>query len=255
MSLGFLALAVLVGGCTVIRQGEVGVRSRAGKIAPVPVQPGLVTYDPVLTRIYKVPVRTVNLEVQLDLPSKDGLNVQAEVSILYRILPSEAPNILGTIGQDYEQVVVMSVFRSAAADIAARFPAKDMYTDARSHIEHEMQELMAAQLGPRGFVIEAVLLKSIELPERLARAIEQKLEADQMAQRMEFTLQQQQKEAERQRIEAEGIRQAQRILAEELTPLLVQWETIKAFRSLANSPNSKLIVTDGNTPLLIEDER
>lgn len=250
-----LMLGLALSGCTVIHQGEVGVKRRAGRIDPVPLQPGFVTYDPVLTRILKVPIRTVNLEVQLPLPSKDGLNVGAEVSILYRIVAKKAPDILGTIGEDYERVVVMSVFRSAAADVAARFPAKDMYTDARSDIENAMRELMAQQLQPRGFVIEAVLLKSITLPYGLARAIENKLEADQQAQRMEFTLQQERREAERKRIEAEGIREAQRILAEELTPLLLEWETIKAFRSLAKSPNSKLIVTDGKTPLLLENGR
>jgi prohibitin 1 len=241
----------LLSGCVVINQGEVGVKRRSGRIRPEPIPPGLVSFDPFLTDIIKVPVRTVNREILLQLPSSDGLNIRAEVSILYRVIAERAPEIVGSIGVDYESAVVLTTFRSAAADVAAKFVARDMYTDSRSKIETAIRTSMQRQLGPRGFEVEAVLLKSIRLPDGLARAIEQKLEADQQAQRMEFTLQQETMEAERRRIEAQGIRDAQKLVAEGLTPTVLQWETIKALRALAASNNAKLVITDGKTPLML----
>ncbi|TPV93631.1 MAG: prohibitin family protein [Myxococcales bacterium FL481] len=244
----------LLPACAVVKQGELGVKRRAGKIKPEPLAPGLFAYDPILTDIIKVPVRTVNREVKLSLPSKDGLNINAEISILYRVDPESATSVIGEVGEDYEDVVVLSVFRSAAADTCAKFLAKDMYTAGRKEIEAGIRATMAEQLKPRGFNIEAVLLKSIELPEGLARAIEWKLQADQDAQRMEFTLERERLEAQRKQVEATGIRESQKIISDGLTPLLVRWQAIQAFRELATSPNSKVIITDGETPLVMMPE-
>jgi regulator of protease activity HflC (stomatin/prohibitin superfamily) len=146
------------------------------------------------------------------------------------------------------------VFRSAAADISSKFFAKDMHTGERDMIEEQIRDRMREQLDERGIVIEAVLMKSIRLPERLSVAISEKLEAEQDAQRMEFVLAKERQEAERRRVEAEGIRDAQLIISEGLTPLLIQREQIEAFRELATSPNAKVIITDGesSTPVLLE---
>ena len=246
-----LGALLAAGGCAVVNQGEVGLKRRAGKIDPVPLSPGLVRFEPVLTDIIKVPIRTVNREVQLSLPSKDGINVAAEISILYRVKADKALDVIATIGENYEDVVILSVFRSAAADTCARYAAKDMYTASRGEIEREIQSTMSKTLEPRGFVIESVLLKSIQLPQRLTSAIEQKLQADQEAQRMEFMLDRERLEAERKKVEAQGIRESQRIIGEGLSPAILQWQAIQAFRELAESPNAKVIITDGKTPALM----
>jgi len=149
-------------------------------------------------------------------------------------------------------VMILSVFRSAAADVCARFMAKDMYTSARQDIEREIKTRMDEILAPRGFTIENVLLKSIQLPPGLQAAIEDKLEAEQAAQRMEFVLLQEQQEAERRRIEAEGVAQAHRLLTESLNEEIIAWQSLAVFQELASSPNTKIIVTDGDTPLLID---
>lgn len=129
-----------------------------------------------------------------------------------------------------------------------------MHTGERDMIEEQIRDRMREQLDERGIVIEAVLMKSIRLPERLSVAISEKLEAEQDAQRMEFVLAKERQEAERRRVEAEGIRDAQLIISEGLTPLLIQREQIEAFRELATSPNAKVIITDGesSTPVLLE---
>jgi regulator of protease activity HflC (stomatin/prohibitin superfamily) len=148
----------------------------------------------------------------------------------------------------------LTTFRSAAANVASKHNAKDMHSGERAIIESEITEQMNVSLRPRGFEIETVLLKSIVLPSTLARAIEMKLAAEQDAQRMQFVLQREQQEAERKVTEAKGIRDSQRIVNEGLTPLLIKYQSLETFRALAASPNAKVIVTDGETPLLLGDD-
>jgi regulator of protease activity HflC (stomatin/prohibitin superfamily) len=150
-----------------------------------------------------------------------------------------------------ETNVISSVFRSTAADVCSRYYAKDMHSAQRANIEREIAEQMVKILQPRGFDIEAVLLKNIQLPLGLARAVEEKLEAEQDAQRMEFLLQREKQEAERKLIEAQGIRDAQKIISEGLNRNIIEWQSIEAFRELAKSPNAKIILTDGKAPMLI----
>ena len=251
--LTLLATLILASGCTVIRQGEVGVKRKLGKLNNKTMQPGAVTYNPFLTKIIKLPVRTVNLEITSNLPSKEGLNVGAIISILYRIKPEKASSIIENIGTDYEDVVITSVFRSASADVCSRFYAKDMHTAQRSTIETEITKQMSDLLNERGFEIEAVLLKTIQLPQGLARAVEEKLEAEQDAQRMEFLLQRERLEAQRKLVEAKGTRDAQKVISEGLNKEILQWQTIEAFKRLSESPNSKVIITNGNPPLLMNE--
>jgi prohibitin 1 len=249
-----LAALVVFSGCRVIRQGEVGVKRTLGKISPKPLQAGARFYNPFTTVIFAMPLRTTNLEVNLDLPSKEGVNVGAEISILYRVENRKATSIVETIGRDYESSLILPVFRAASADISAKFMAKDMHTGNRLEIENQIRDRMMNILEGRGFVIEAVLLKSIRLPRGLARAIEEKMEAEQDAQRMEFVLQRESQEAQRRMIEAEGLMQANAILAQGLTPEVIQYQSIEAFRELAKSNNTKIIVTDGRTPMLINQD-
>lgn len=241
--------------CTVIRQGEVGVKSRFGKLSPNISEAGLVFFNPFISRVIKVPVRTVNQEVLLNLPSKEGLTIESEISILYSIQKNKVPFILEDLGIHYERVLILNVFRSAAADITAQYMAKDMHSGMRSKIESEIQDRMHESLLDRGFVIERVLMKSILLPLDLSRAIERKLRAEQEAQQMEFVLDRERKEAERRKIEAEGTREAQKILAEGLVREIIELRSIEAFMELANSPNAKIIITDGKTPFLINSQK
>jgi len=246
-----LAVAVFLSSCAVIRQGEVGVKRKFGTYSDTPYTEGLKVFNPLTTRMIKIPVRTENLEVDLRIPSKEGLNVGAEISILYNVIPGEAPKLLRSVGTEYERNVILPVFRSAIADVSSKFFAKDMHTSQRGVIETAIQEQMTSLLDGKGITIEAVLFKSIQLPPNLSRAIEEKLEAEQQALRMEFVLQEAQQEAERRRIEAEGVRDAQLIIAEGLNAQILQFKSIEAFLELAKSPNTKIIVSDGDMPVLL----
>lgn len=242
--------------CAVVREGEVGVKRTLGTYKDKPYADGLRVFNPFTSTVIKVSTRTENLEVSLTIPSKEGLNILSDVSILYNIIPKEVPTILRTIGPDYERNILLPVFRSAVADVSSRFFAKDMHTGQRALIEEEIRQQMMKLLEGKGIIVESVLLKSIQLPASLARAIEEKLEAEQNAQRMEFILEQERREADRKRIQAEGIRDAQNIISQGLDPQLLQFKAIEAYLELAKSPNAKVIITDGtNTPLMISADQ
>jgi regulator of protease activity HflC (stomatin/prohibitin superfamily) len=249
-----VCLLLSLTGCTVVRQGEVGVKRTLGKIGPQPLPEGMQVFNPLTATVLKVPTRTINIEVRMALPSKEGLTIQSDVSILYRVEGAKAPQVLQRIGRDYEEVVILPVFRSAAADVSSKYYAKDMHTGQRADIEKSVRDLMMDNLRDRGFVVESVLLKSIALPPGLTKAIEDKLEAEQEAQRMQFVLDKERQEAQRRIIEATGVRDAQKIINEGLTPMLIKYQAIEAFNKLSASPNSKVIVTSGGVPLMMSPD-
>lgn len=251
----FLMLFAMIGllsSCAVVRQGEVGVKRTLGTYSDSPYTEGLRMFNPLTSRIVKVSTQTENMEVALNIPSKEGLNIRSEVSILYQVIGQETPKLLRDIGPNFERNIILPVFRSAVSDVSARFLAKDMHTSERAVIEKAIKEQMMILLDGKGLQIEAVLLKSIQLPPSLARAIETKLEAEQQAEQMKFVLEEEKREAERKRIEAEGVRDAQAIISEGLNPKILQFKSIEAFMELAKSPNTKIIVTDGDMPMIME---
>ncbi|MEM1357474.1 MAG: prohibitin family protein [Bacteroidota bacterium] len=240
-----LAATLILPSCTIVREGQVGVKRTLGKYREKPIDQGVTFFNPFITAVEKVSTQTENMEVGLNLPTKEGLNIRAEISILYSLDSRKAPDVLRQIGSNYERSLILPVFRSAVADVSARYFAKDMHTGQRAIIEGAIQEQMAKNLEGRGVNIETVLVKSIQLPQNLARAIEEKLEAEQQALRMEFILQQTKQQAEQQRIQAEGTRDAQLIIAEGLTEEILRFKSIEAFLQLAQSTNAKVIVTGG----------
>lgn len=244
-------LLLIVSGCSVIRPGEVGVKQRLGKLSEKTHTQGAVWYNPFVTRVIKTNVQINDIELSLSLPSKEGLSVVAQISILYKIEEKSVPKVIKNLGLRYE-TIISNVFRSASADVCAKYFAKDMHSGMRAEIENAIRLKMSEILTEQGILINAVLMKSIQLPTGLASSIEQKLQAEQDAMRMEFILQQEKLEAERKIIEATGTREAQKILAEGLSENIIKIRSIEAFTELSKSPNSKIIITDGKTPLLVE---
>ncbi|WP_045113569.1 prohibitin family protein [Microscilla marina] len=247
-------MGLLFSSCTVVRQDMVGVKTKFGKVKPRTLEPGLYSINPFTTKMLTLPARSINMELKIDLPSKEGLTISSDISILYRIKKEDAAEILKNVGYGYEKTLILPVFRSASADVCARFFAKDMHSGERSVIENKIQERMKELLDKRGFLIEAVLLKSISLPARVSKAIEQKLAAEQDAMRMQFVLQREQQEAKRKRIEAEGIKDFQKIISNGLTKEVLQMRSIEVMKELVRSGNSKVIITNGKTPLFLDDK-
>jgi regulator of protease activity HflC (stomatin/prohibitin superfamily) len=246
--------AILLSSCAVIRPGQVGVKQKMGKLSDEITTQGSVFYNPFTSKVVKTSIQTNNLELSLSLPSKEGLSIVSQISILYRLNKDKVPSVIRTFGLNYETIIA-NVFRSASADVCSKFFAKDMHSGMRADIELSIKSKMGETLNTQGILIESVLMKSIQLPQGLAGSIERKLQAEQDAMRMEFVLQQQKLEVERIIIEAKGTRDAQKIIAEGLTPEIIKIRSIEAFIQLSKSPNTKMVITDGKTPFLINSEQ
>lgn len=253
--LSIIAVAFLMSSCAVIRPGEVGIKQTLGKFDPNVKTSGTVIYNPLVSKVVKESTQTKNIKLFLSLPSKEGLSVQSEISILHRLKGDKVASVLQNLGRNYESVIT-SVFRSAASDVCAQFFAKDMHSGMRAQIESEILKKMKINLEKQADGIEliAVLMKSIQLPRGLASSVERKLQAEQDAMRMEFVLRQEKLEAERKIIKAKGERDAQIILSEGLTEGIIRIKAIDAFKELSQSENAKIIITDGKTPLMIAND-
>jgi regulator of protease activity HflC (stomatin/prohibitin superfamily) len=269
--LSLFVAAIGLTSCSVVRPGQVGVKSRFGKLTNKQSSGGLMFYNPFTSSVIKVTTRTINREMSMNLPSKEGLTIRSDVSILYRVEPTAVKTVIKEVGLNFDQIIT-AVFRSAASDVCSQYFAKDMHSGERRGIENRINDVMNEYLGPRGFVIEAVLLKSITLPPGLSKAIEMKLESEQDALRMEFIKQQESREAERQLIRAEGRKKAQIIeaeanarvleieaeanklandkLSESLTPNVLKMKQIEAMLELSKSPNTKTLFMDGSNPFM-----
>jgi regulator of protease activity HflC (stomatin/prohibitin superfamily) len=278
-----LLLLVLTSGCAVINPGQVGVKRTLGKLSSKVSQPGPVLFNPFISKVIRLNVGTMNLSIKENLPSKEGLTILSESSILYHIKAADVPKIIQETGLTFEDNLILPVFRSAASDVCSRYYAKDMHSAKRHEIEKEIQIRLAEVCDAKGFVIEEVLLKSITLPAGLTESIETKLQAEQEALRMEFVLDRQKKEVERQIIEAEGAKKTNVIQAEaraesmrieaegsaksieikakankaanemlnsSITPNILKLNEIEAFVKLATSPNAKTVITDGKGSVL-----
>lgn len=246
-----LLTLVFMSSCVVVRQDEIAVKRRVGKLVGTPFSEGARAYNPFISTYIKVPTRVVNKKIDLDIPSKEGLTISCEASILYRVDADKIKELLRLVGSNYEEDLISPVFRSALADISSRFMAKDMHTGERAVIESEVKTLMLKTLQEKGIIIENVLLKRIILPNTLTQAIEQKLASEQEAQRMTFVLQRERQEAERKKIEAEGTADAQKIVSGSLTDEILRFKMIEAYLKLAESSNAKVIINNGDIPVMI----
>lgn len=225
----------------VVTAGHVGVKDLFGVVSPGILPPGVRIVFP-FTRVVKMTIQTQEMKETAEVPSKEGLIMNLEVSLLYRLDPSKAPEIYKTVGKNYEAIVVEPQFRSAIREITASYEAKALYSAERERIAQEIFSLFRKMTQDRGIVAEQVLLRKIGLPPVVANAIQEKLRREQEAEQMKFVLQKESQEAERKRIEAQGIADFQRIVAQGISAQLLEWKGIEATEKLAQSPNTKIVV-------------
>jgi regulator of protease activity HflC (stomatin/prohibitin superfamily) len=240
--LGLVVLILLVGNpVTVIPAGHVGVKDLFGRVSSSVLSPGVRIVFP-FTRVIKMSIKTQEVKETAEVPSKEGLVMDLEGSLLYRLEPEKADDIYRTIGKNYQEIAVAPQIRSAIREITASYEAKVLYSAERERISRETLELFKKLAGDRGIIAEAVLLRKIGLPDVVANAIQEKLRREQEAEQMKFVLQKESQEAERKRIEAQGIADFQRIVAAGISPALLEWKGIEATEKLAMSQNSKVVV-------------
>jgi len=243
---GVLVMVIIVGlfalrAVRVIPAGHVGVEDLFGRVAPETLKSGIQIVNP-LARVVTMSIKTQEIKEVMDVPSKEGLTMQVEVSVLFHLDPDKAGDVYRTIGEEYTAVVLEPQFRSVTRGVTAGYEAKALYTSEREHLAQVITDGLRALVGPRGIQIESTPLRKLSLPARITTAIEEKLSADQESQRMEFVLQKEKQEAERKRIEASGIADFQRIVAQGISQELLRWKGIEATMKVAESPNAKVIV-------------
>ncbi len=225
----------------VVPAGHVGVLDLFGNVRPEALPSGLHFVNP-LARVHRMSVQTHEVKETMDTPSSEGLIVHLDVSILYHLDPAKATDVYRTIGRDYETVLVKPNVRSAVREVTSSYQAKALYSPEREKMSSEINQHIIAAVEPRGMVIERMLLRDVALPLRLQQAIQEKLSAEQEAARMQFVLLKEKQEAERKKIEAEGISSFQKIVAEGINDNLLKWKGIEATKELALSHNSKVVI-------------
>jgi regulator of protease activity HflC (stomatin/prohibitin superfamily) len=244
--------ASLAAGCAAVPPQHVGVLETFGKVHDTTWSPGLHAWAPWFG-VHRINCRTLQLEEKTTTPTGEGLLVGLDVSLVYHAEPEKAAETYARYGglEGLTMNVLVPEFRSVIRDVTAGFNAVDLYSGRREEVGRKMLENIRARLVGRGVNVEAILLRNIDLPAQVARAVEAKLAADQQAQQMEFVLRKERSEAERKRIEAQGIADFQRIVTAGITPGLLTWKGIEATEKLASSPNAKMVIVGGKNGLPI----
>lgn len=256
---GLIALATAISALSrllvVIPAGSVGVEDFQGKVSDRTLPAGIHVINP-FADVVQFSTRIRDVKEEIGATSKEGLAIGIDVSIQYRIDPAKAASVYQNIGLE-EREIIVSRFRSISREIVSGYPAEAIYATKREEVSLKIAEKLRSQLSPLGFIVDEALLRNVKVPDTLQAAIQQRLKAEQENLQMKFVLEKETQEAERKRIEAKGHADAQKILAEGLTPAVLQLRAIEATEKLAQSPNSKVIVLGNGqgTPLILPVER
>lgn len=264
--LGLLLIAIgAVTACIVqIDAGHIGIQKLFGRVQARVLDAGLHLVNPAV-EVIETDVRTQNYTMSgvhdegekggddaIRALSADGLEVVIDLTVLYRVIPSEAPRLLRQTGLDYQDKIVRPLARTKIRDNAVYYDAVALYSTRREEFQNRIFNSIRDDFSKRGLFLESLLIRNIALPQSVKTIIEQKIGAEQEAQKMRFVLQKEEQEAQRKRVEAQGIADYQRIIAEGLGDKQLQYEQIKAMRDLAASPNAKIIIMGkGNTPVIL----
>jgi regulator of protease activity HflC (stomatin/prohibitin superfamily) len=237
----FLLVILVFSSITRVGTGHVGVLTLFGKVTGESLGEGIHLINPLNTN-NEMSVQTQTIKESASVPSSEGLMMALDTSLIYHLNPDRAAEVFQKIGADYEDKVVEPTLRSAIREATASHTANALYTGEREMVAKQIQDQITLELTKRGLAVENVLLRDVQLPATLKASIEAKQQAEQEALAMNFRLQKETQEAQRKRIEAAGVRDFQQIVAQGITPSLLEWKGIEATETLAKSPNTKVVV-------------
>lgn len=248
-----IIVLIIIKSVVIIPPGTVGVVVFFGNVSKNSLKNGIHLINP-LANVYKMSVRTEEYTMSvataeghirgddaIDALTKEGLKVRLDLTAWYRLLGEQAPKVYETIGPNYEKKIVRPALRTAIRDAVVKYTAAGIYTEKRAQVIEDIEAVLKELTKERGVVVEKILLRNVILPKRLMEAIDAKLAADQEAQKMEFILSKEKKERERKIVEAEGIKEANRIIASGLTNKYLRWYRIDMMKQLVDSPNNTII--------------
>lgn len=262
--IGLVILGAALSMFKVVEAGEVGVKKLYGKVDNQVLYSGLNIVNP-LVEVTMFDIKTQNYTMSaihdegtksgddaIRILTSDGLEVTIDLSVLFSVKASEAPKILKEIGDDYLDKIVRPVARTAIRDNAVSYEAVALYSTKRQEFQNKIFNTIGQSFASRGLKLEQLLIRNITLPESVRRTIESKINAEQDAQKMQFVLQKEKQEAERKRVEAQGIADYQKILSTGLSDKQLQYESILAQKEIALSSNAKVIlIGNGKNPLIL----
>ena len=237
----FLLIILLFASVTRVESGHVGVLTLFGRVTGEVLPEGMHLINPFKTN-NEMTSRTQEIKESASVPSSEGLVMNLDTSLIYHLDPTKASDVYQKIGPSYETVLIEPNLRAAIREATASHTANALYTGEREMVAKQIHDQMAGILGSRGILVESILLRDIQLPLTLKSSIEAKQQAEQDALAMNFKLQKETQEAQRKRIEAQGIRDFQQIVAQGISPQLLEWKGIEATENLAKSSNSKVVV-------------
>jgi prohibitin 1 len=244
LGLGFIGLLVVIflfSAVTRVDSGAVGVLTLFGRVTGEALPEGIHLINPFKTN-HELSIRTQEIKETASVPSSEGLVMNLDTSLIFHLNPQRAADVYQKIGPRYQEVLIEPNLRAAIREATASHSANALYTGEREAVARQIFDQLASLLGQRGFIVESVLLRDIQLPATLKASIESKQQAEQEALAMSFRLQKEKQEAERKRIEAAGIRDFQQIVAQGISSQLLEWKGIEATENLAKSPNAKIVV-------------
>ena len=244
--IGVIFALIFLFSCIIsIPTGHVGVLTLFGKVTGETLDEGIHAINP-LKAVQKLSIQTQSVKESANTPSNEGLILALDTSLLFHLDRNKAAEVYQKVGANYAEKIVEPTLRAAIRASTSAHSANALYTNARELVQQQIQEQLTAELAPRGVVVENILLRDVQLPVMLKSSIEAKQQAEQDALRMNFILQKEKQEAERKRIEAQGIADFQKIVAQGISPQLLEWKGIEATEKLAASSNAKVVVV-GNT--------
>ena len=251
-----------------IEHGTVGVQVLFGRVQSTVLESGLHIVNPAVdivpfniqTQNYTMSQKDSEGQIPGDdairVLSSDGLEVTIDLSVLYTVIPARAPFILQNIGEKYEDIIVRPVTRTAIRDNAVSYQAVDLYSTKRGEFQAKINQTITQSFAKRGLQVQSILVRNISLPTSVKASIESKINAEQDAQKMQFVLQKERQEADRKRVEAQGIADYQRIISLGLTAQQLEYQSILAQKEIALSPNAKVIIIGGGkgTPIMLSEK-
>jgi prohibitin 1 len=238
---GFLVALLLFSSIAKVESGNVGVLTLFGKVTGEVLPEGVHLVSAFKTN-NEMSIRTQEIKESASVPSSEGLVMNLDTSLIYHLNPDKAAEVFHEIGPKYQQVLIEPNLRAAIRESTASHTANALYTGEREIVAKQIYDQLTQRIGNRGVIVESVLLRDIQLPASLKASIEAKQQAEQEALAMNFRLQKETQEAQRKRIEAAGIRDFQQIVAQGISPALLEWKGIEATETLAKSGNSKIVV-------------
>lgn len=282
----YALVALILGSCAVIRPGEVALKVRYGKIQPVILLPGAYAQGIIGTRIKRFDTRVTEYSSKIGFHSSEGIEVTSEITMLYHLIPDSVISIYQKFDGYYQNTLIINNLITALRQEGLNHKAIELITQ-RNEIEQTIKEKLTATIGKYGFSVDLVLMKDIDLPAEVTTSIQAKLTAEQVSKKTEidleiqrknldyqiekqkkeaelevakqrigldFVIEKQKKESERLLIESEAIKKSQDILNSSITDMLIKYKALDITKELMKSPNAKIIITDGKSPVILSDK-